>query len=338
MIHERFDVQRWCELFPMYRMRTWARTVLQANPKAVWAMGEVDCDAKAWLSVAGSNDLRETGALWHLTYLDGPISSPYQLALLEQERAEAGLRTGLDRHEPHRLPSLVGFTPEYRATEAQLRDRVPVDVFVYGRGHGQRREVTKIGGLPYWPARRPWPHTGDGRPMTFVFQVCFADSRDIVTDLPGDVLLCFSDTDACCFDGSERLTLEWMRLGETDLVDRKNVPATPMYIAPVYGVIHRTYDYPSLYNDYDNPLHRLSTLNGTKIGGQPYWIQSHWDEIPVICTCSTVAPHEAMPFPYINVAPPLIDREEHSLQWGDSGNCYVYREDSIRFVASWDCY
>ena len=53
--------------------------------------------------------------------------------------------------------------------------------------------VTKVAGLPYRAAGLPWPLTDDGRPMTFLAQFCFEESRDLVGKLPGDVLLIFAE-------------------------------------------------------------------------------------------------------------------------------------------------
>ncbi|NQT13137.1 MAG: DUF1963 domain-containing protein [Planctomycetes bacterium] len=69
---------------------------------------------------------------------------------------------------------------------------VPVDVFVMATGEPRDRHVTKIGGLPYRPASKPWPKSQDRQPMTFLAQFCFADSKDLVGDLPGEVLLVFA--------------------------------------------------------------------------------------------------------------------------------------------------
>ena len=55
-----------------------------------------------------------------------------------------------------------------------LRDRfglrrgreLPTDVFVWGQGEPKDRTLTKVGGLPYWPAETPWPER-NGKPLPF---------------------------------------------------------------------------------------------------------------------------------------------------------------------------
>ncbi len=38
--------------------------------------------------------------------------------------------------------------------------------------NSEQRLISKLGGLPYWPASHPWPCcTGCGEPLTFIFQV-----------------------------------------------------------------------------------------------------------------------------------------------------------------------
>lgn len=69
---------------------------------------------------------------------------------------------------------------------------VPTDVFVFGVGEPNRRDMTKIGGLPYRPAEKPWPCIPSGAPLTFVGQMRFTESKDIVGDLPFKVLLMFA--------------------------------------------------------------------------------------------------------------------------------------------------
>lgn len=322
MIHEVVDIERWKRTFPLEAARRRARDVVRENPDR-WLRG-------------GQAGFRDDGDYVHQVWqLYAPLSSPFQLALFEQLRDERLLGGSGSAVPAHQLPLLDGMdmkaVPLYPEVE-----RVPTDVFLYGRGEPARREVTKIGGLPYWPARRPRPHTRAGSPMTFVFQFCFADSRDIVGDLPGDVLLYFSEDILVDWDDDGRSLFEWMTLGETDLIEPGALPETPWKITPVYGAIYRTYDYPKFYEDQEG-LYWLGALNGTKIGGQPFWIQWPHDE-PVLCTCGSVAPRQGVAFPYVNVEGSLTAEDEGMLAWGDWGNFYVFRPDGGRVWGIWDCY
>src|SRR5438105_1740921 len=71
---------------------------------------------------------------------------------------------------------------------ATLGPSVPTDVFVLAKGEPKRRDVTKVGGLPYRPADLEWPERPDKVPFTFLAQFQFGGSRDLVGRLPGDVL------------------------------------------------------------------------------------------------------------------------------------------------------
>src|SRR5262249_23758240 len=68
----------------------------------------------------------------------------------------------------------------------KLERGAPTDVFIMAKGEPTKRHVTKLCGVPYRPAEIPWP-TRKGAPMLFLAQLCFADSKDITGDLPGDV-------------------------------------------------------------------------------------------------------------------------------------------------------
>ena len=162
------------------------------------------------------------------------ISGPYDIAVLEQLREEA-----------------FAFLPDI--------ERVPTDIFVWNRGEPERREVTKISGLPYREAGKPWPIARSGTPMNFVAQFCFADSRDITPELPGDILLLFlegkkwgcGDDDydfiwGAPDDQDSGVVLEWVSLGDFPLTTEAEIPQTKMRIMPCYGAIHRTWDYPTV--------------------------------------------------------------------------------------------
>src|SRR6185312_12876038 len=120
MIHERLDIAHWTSFFSLERLR-----------------------AEAY------------GQPAHMQPSACIISGPYDIAVLEQLRAEA------------------------YANEQRIA-RVPTDVFVWNRGEPENRAVTKIGGLPYRASGKSWPIAPSGVPMNFVAQVCFADSKDFV--------------------------------------------------------------------------------------------------------------------------------------------------------------
>lgn len=67
-----------------------------------------------------------------------------------------------DKPQPHKLTGTHVTSPFHLFAVETLRDQhhlrvgpaIPTDVFVWAIGEPARREVTKIGGLPYWPAHQ----------------------------------------------------------------------------------------------------------------------------------------------------------------------------------------
>jgi hypothetical protein len=261
------------------------------------------------------------------------ISGPYDIAVLEQLRGEA-----------------------YAADPDS--ERVPTDVFVWYRGEPAERAVTKIGGLPYLTSGKPWPLAPSGVPLTFVSQVCFADSRDITPALPGDVLLIFAegkewsygdevDYDFAWGDGDERdsaVHFEWATLGDTPLVTADEVPSTGWQIMPCYAAIHRTWDYPSADGfAYPEVADHIATVfEATKIGVCPCLEElEDAGAVPAgeyLCSLSSVSPQIYKPFPFLNVPEPISWEEwsgSHPLMIGDVGliNIFLNSYGDLRWAA-----
>jgi hypothetical protein len=164
---------------------------------------------------------------------------------------------------------------------------VPTDVCLWNWGDSPRREATKIGGIPYWPAAEQWP-TAAGEPFTFVAQFCFADSTDILPALPGDILSVLVEG-----AGWGSWALRWFRLGEQQLAPHR-LPPPFFRIAPCYATLHRTVDYIDPWGDYgsaawewlDRFKYPLGNEAGafrhlSKIGGRwwPHGEYTHPDDV-----------------------------------------------------------
>jgi uncharacterized protein YwqG len=340
MTHERFDLARWEAEFPLARLRDDARRYLRREHQRGYLPQYV---GGGGMSV---DDYIEQSLDWYI-FAQGPsphcaemITGPYTIAAIEQLRRE-------------------------RAETLSSMERVLTDIFVFGRGEPARREVTKIGGLPYWPAHRPWPRAADGDPMTFIAQFNFADSRDITGPLPGDLLLIYGRLGYVLRDEMIRTGLgslateerhavpaeatmhfEWLSLGEDNLVDAATVPPTDWPILPCYGQIHRTFDYEIREStvevdediddfedeDEDEDEHHICVLNATKIGGIPYTIQAdpRWYHAGRhLATLAETRPDRAHQYPYVNVVEPLGSPpgpEDQGLTWGDCGLMYLFLE------------
>lgn len=192
-----------------------------------------------------------------------------------------------------------------------LGRKVPCDIFVMQPGPAPDRAMTNIHGLPYRPASLPWPRSPfwddplpPGRTLRqqldpdsdmtdeefdedlrfnfedyqFFGQFNFADSRDLVGKLPGDVLLLFGKHDCC-----EVTHYEWQPLGLTDLIRPEQVPhwKDEEEFGPetCYGQILRTYDYPDAESD-ERDDYEIFCWNATRIGGKPYYAQGGAERQP----------------------------------------------------------
>jgi hypothetical protein len=120
------------------------------------------------------------------------------------------------------------------------RDSTTTDVFVFSTGEPPRRDITKIGGLPYRERGLPWPTTPQGDRLTFIGQLSFTDSRDVVGNLPGDVLLVFAPNDEGV---PEEFHYEWKPAGLTDHISKDDVPAPAWTFVTCFGTPYRTTDF-----------------------------------------------------------------------------------------------
>jgi hypothetical protein len=300
-IHDRVDLAQWVSMFPLDQLRARARDFVEERARQRPA------------------DYRDQAAKEKHIKLMSPggeiITSPHDLAVVEQLRKEV----------------FAGGAPSRS---------VSTDVFIFGAGEPSKRESTKVGGLPYRAAGKPWPRRPTGDPLVFVGQLCFADSKDLVGDLPGDVLLIFVHEPSYC----SPLEFEWVTIGEADpLVQAAEIPAAQPFIEPVFGVVHRTSDYP---DDRDRFRHHkmpytLDVLEGTKIGGVPRWIQG--DESPggrFLGTLGPIQPAADKAYPFVNVGAPIPLSELHKrrdLMFGDMGSIYLFF-DGQRTHGVMQCY
>jgi hypothetical protein len=261
------------------------------------------------------------------------ITSPYDLFSVEELRERLGLRIG---------------------------PAIPTDIFVFGKGEPEKPDCTKIGGLPYWPADRTWPKDDEGRPLRFVAQFNFTDSKDIVADLPGDVLLLLVDDG---WDWADMSHFEWVKSGR---IPTSNLDPSLVTIeqGPFFGAIYRTVDFPdamekareSLLDEEEEPeideFWLLPVLNGTKIGGLPHIIQNEDDvygesiDGEFICQLGSIQAAPNAPYPWFNHPEALrlgsgadgIHCRDNELCIGDMGSLYIYRDPNGNIKSFAECY
>ena len=238
-----------------------------------------------------------------------------------------------------------------------LRDRydlrkgraVPTDVFVFGKGEAPRRDGTKVGGLPYWPIDRPWPTNEAGISYHFLAQFNFADSRDLLAGLPGDVLLLLVQPGDDWLYEPDRIRFEWLPLGvppvarfePSRIVSRQSV---------FFGAIRRAADYPDAEGIAKKSGIRrpreLAILNGTKIGGLPHVIQEFDLGGEFLCQLSSIQAAANAPYPWVNDPAPLdagfsdrgIHADANQFVFLDMGNIYIFRADDGTVRSCCDCY
>ena len=216
---------------------------------------------------------------------------------------------------------------------------LPVDVFVMAQGEPENRYATKIAGLPYRPANLGWPLDEAGAPLLFLAQFSFLDSRDIVPDLPNELLLIFVGN-----DGS--LRFEWQPLGLEELTDGSDAPPQEVPTLPCYGYIFRTESFPDVPFLVDDLTVRgmrveqsflLPRFQATQIGPAPFLIQEHLRTDPqlgrLLCTLNSVDPDPRGPFPFVNRPEPILSQgqrvsESRYFRFDDAGCIYISIDQS----------
>ena len=125
--------------------------------------------------------------------------------------------------------------------------QVPVDLLVWGRGAPSHPAGTKIEGMPVWPAVRPLPleERNDWETpaqLRFLTQVNFADSLDILPELPGQMLSIWGTEDFP--HGENSMLTFWLDLEGLELA----VEYAPgfswdfMPQIPFFAALHRSWD------------------------------------------------------------------------------------------------
>ena len=218
---------------------------------------------------------------------------------------------------------------------------IAVDLCVWNWGDSTDRRTTKIGGTPFWPKRCRWPLESDidpdsnsKEPLTFVGQICFADSTDIVPERPGDLLVLL----ACDDDYVNTFGL-WFSLDEGPLLDPKRVPKSGIELTPLHASLYRTVEYAECPYDelkkdglpYEMPLFRHIT--STKIGGISPDLEAQARYLATLHTPE--GPYQPYPFIGLPNGAELSQRDRDGiLQIADCGGLsfYLLKGNSVEVV------
>jgi hypothetical protein len=271
-----------------------------------------ELDIKRWISLFPLARIRaEHKGKW------GPdqgefITSPYDLAVVEQLRDEV-------------------------AAVADLGPSVPTDVFTFCLGEPERRDVTKIGGLPYRPLEKPWPMTSDGVPFTFIAQFNFSDSHDLIGETPAEILLLFARDEMMLNNDPESLLWEWQPPIFERLVTKEQIPPPAWQFVTCYGVRHRSIDYVDETDVFEQHKIRrdweVARFHGTKIGGLPGAVFRYFEYVrgKLLCTLGSIQYEPDRPYPFVNHPAPLslsdLHRPDLTLIWGDLGIICIFIDD-----------
>jgi hypothetical protein len=224
------------------------------------------------------------------------------------------------------------------------RDSTKTDVFVFSTGEPPRRDITKIGGLPYRERGLPWPTTPQGDRLTFIGQLSFTDSRDVFGNLPGDVLLVFAPNDEGV---PEEFHYEWKPAGLTDLISKDDVPAPAWTFVTCFGTPYRTADFgrheQRFVAEFGDRGYFFPRILGTKVGGEPMWIQPEPD-VPgkFIGSIGPVQVQPRVMYPWMNQRSPLSLKEYHdeeqNMMWGDMGSLLLFLQDDGSVLGVAPCF
>ena len=218
-----------------------------------------------------------------------------------------------------------------------LQGEVLADIFLFNRGEPGIRRATKIGGLPYRPAKSPWPtyrtkKSKQAEPYTFLAQFDFSQSTDIVSGLPGDVLVLFARDET--YRATDSIVSEWWPadIPEAELIPMGAIPAQSIKIPTLSGLRHRTADFMAckakLPDDFFYYRH-ISRIRGMKIGGLPS-IEATGCSGRYICQLAAVGPIHGMQYPWCNVQKPVTFKEarRESLDLIDNGLLAFYIDEA----------
>ena len=264
---------------------------------------------------------------------------------------------GWDDASLHNHTSPAHFAQRERALASlgpETEHAVAVDAFTWALGPGPSRATTQVGGSPYWPVDKPWPQF-DGQPGTFLAQLNFADSRDLLPDLPGEILCLFvKDED---FYADEAFQAFWLPAGLEDLVEVGNHPQATFPLLYAHGIRFRTVDDLGKRDRYSDPedesedaevAFEAAIIAGTKIGGAIWDPQDYAPEVAdgetfLGSLCSIQGAPEC-PWPWANQEAPMgagfdpgeMHDDRRNLMLGDMGNINLFLQANgeLRFGGS----
>jgi hypothetical protein len=188
-------------------------------------------------------------------------------------------------------------------------ETVPSDIIGFYPGVGARNE-TKLSGLPFRRTGLPWPRFRD-HPYTFVGQISFANSIDIIPESLGRILLVFIYFDWKPDFLAYRFHLEWSspELGPAELIQESEVPSGGIIFDEYCSLQFRSYALLS-EKSYSESVDEWAKRQSNTVNGYRYLAAAKcsqicrrpatWGSIDdlgelasrVICTIASISPDE----------------------------------------------
>lgn len=333
-------------------------SLVQSSPRCMLCRQEPDADSE---QDDGERGPKVKTAMKHPTY---DLQHWTRLFPLDRSGSARNIPRPWWNQRPVYSPSAIALDEQVRQAiwpHLPQTPRVPCDLFTWAWGEPEDRTITKVGGIPFMDEADPWPCDGKGNPMGFVTQINFEDSTDLVGELPGKILLFFSQVevvrnDRAYLDYSEAPTSYCFKWIDPDLVAAplRSSTSDPLRLWPLHGCIYRSFDVPPLdywsraFADHDAPADSIYE-NGfppaiwwsTKIGGVPHWEQGEdLGMTPPSGTflCQILSDRSEERYPYIGKssfsASEQAVRLHRGLVLGDVGSAYLFLVDgSIHFCS-----
>lgn len=246
-------------------------------------------------------------------------------------------------------------------SKGDLGPSVPADVFVWSDDVDRRKPwLTRIGGRPWREKGKPWPRDAQGQPLTFLGQICFVDSRDVLPpapfQLPGDVALIFGTNDNGWVGLVDGAALEWssLTLKQSD-EHGSDAPRHGLLPYEYQGVIHRTVQYTDWRSaekafeaaGFKKGGFNVRAIQATSIGAYASLPQGWPFEKPedgtLVATLSSFYCRGKWPLVDLPHAPISVDGQGRELRFwwhndsalnfsvGDAGCIWIYRDHRGEF-------
>jgi len=254
---------------------------------------------------------------------------------------------------------------ELAAKHGALGPSVPVDMFVWSHEIDMERPwLTRIGGRPWREKDRPWPKNKEGQPLIFLGQICLIDSHDVLAipadELPGQVVLFFGEYNAGYASADDPTYFEWSPIHLKKPIEWfMDIPKGGMLPFCFQGVRYRTVQYTE-FTEYAEAFKKAGyTKGGWQTGKAQATMIGAFSSIPqgwpwekscterLVCSLSSFYFRDEWPLCDAPTGNPFISADGEpawssgcgalSLQMGDVGCFYVYRNANGEFAARYMC-